>query len=451
MEVVIIETPSLGDRSYLVHDGAAALVVDPQRDLDRILDAAEAAGVEITHIAETHLHNDYVSGGLALARRVGARYLHAAAEDLAFDHDPVVGGDIVEVGDLRVEVLATPGHTLHHLSYIVRDEDGPPAAFTGGSLLLGSVGRTDLVDAVPTDELTRAQFHSAHRIVSLLPDDACVYPTHGFGSFCSSAKSTGESDGTVGTEKKVNVAFTAASEDDFVEQLISGLSAHPAYYAHMAPLNAAGPQPIDLSPPAPVDPAELARRIHRGEWVVDLRQRRAFAGDHVVGTIGIELADPFATYLGWLIPWGTAVTLLADTEDEIAEAQRQLVRVGIDRPSGAADGGPDAYGEGHDRAGYAAVEFGQVPKMVEEDDTFVLDVRREDEWDEGHIAGAVHVPMHELLSRFDDVPAGRALVHCASGFRASIAASLLHRAGRDVVLIDDAYDNAADAGVSIDD
>ena len=450
MKVVTIETPALGDRSYLVHDGRVALAIDAQRDFDRVLDAADAAGVTLSHVAETHLHNDYVSGGLALAKQCGARYLHAAGEHLDFDHDPVAGGDRVQVGALAVEIVHTPGHTEHHLSYIVRSGDEPPAVFTGGSLLYGTVGRTDLVAEISTDELSRAQYQSAQHLADLLPDDAQVFPTHGFGSFCSSAKSTGDSDGTLGTEKEINVAFTAASEDDFVETLVSGLTAYPAYYAHMSPLNRAGAFPVDLSPPVETDPTELARRIHRGEWVVDLRHRRAFASDHVTGTIGIELDDPFATYLGWLIPWGTGLTLLGDTAGQVAEAQRQLVRIGIDRPTGAASGGLDRWGRDLDRRSYDVIEFSDVADRLSAGESYVLDVRRDDEWSEGHVAGATHVPMPDLLVSLDELPGGRPLVHCASGFRASIAASLLDRAGIDVVLVDDAFDHAEAAGLPIE-
>lgn len=450
MKVLTIETPSLGDRSYLVHDGEVGLVIDPQRDFDRILEVAEDEGVAVSHVAETHLHNDYVSGGLALAQRCGARYLHAAGEELDFEHDPVVGGDQVRVGSLIVEVVHTPGHTAHHLSYVVGSDDGPPAVFTGGSLLYGTVGRTDLVGADVTDDLTRAQYRSTRRLAELLPDDALVFPTHGFGSFCSSAESTGESDGTLGTEKEINVAFTAASEDAFVESLVSGLTAHPAYYVHMAPLNRAGAFPVDLSAPVEVDPTELARRIHRGEWVIDLRDRRAFAADHVTGTIGIELDDPFATYLGWLIPWGTSVTLLGDTAAQVAEAQRQLVRIGIDRPTGAAGGGVDRWGRDLDRRSYDTIEFSDVESRLGTGEAYVLDVRRDDERSEAHVAGSVHLPMHDLIERTGELPEGTALVHCASGFRASIAASLLDRAGVSVTLIDDEFDNAAEAGLTIE-
>ncbi len=448
MHVITIETASLGDRSYIVHDDSVGLVIDPQRDIDRIVKQAERAGVEITHVAETHVHNDYVSGGLTLARITGAHYLHAADEPLRFDYDAVSDGDVVEVGEMSVEVRHTPGHTPHHLSYVVTSGDEAPVAFTGGSMLYGTVGRTDLISPDSTDELTRAQFRSVHGLADSLPDDTRIYPTHGFGSFCASASSDQESDGTLGTERTANIALNETDEDRFVEQLIAGLDAFPKYYAQMGPLNTAGGASVDLSTPAAVDPVELARRIHRGEWVVDLRSRRDFAASHVSGTIGIELSDNFSTYLGWLLPWGMPITLLADTINEIAEAQRQLARIGIDRPAGAADGGPDSWAPDADRSHYDVVTFADLAGV---DDPAILDTRRNSEYSDGHLEGSTHIPLHELLIRLDEVPDSRVYVHCQSGYRASIAASLLDRAGHDAVLIDDDYDNAANTGLPLAD
>lgn len=446
MDVITIDTPSLGDRSYVVHDGTEALVIDPQRDVDRVLAAAEGAGVTITHIAETHVHNDYVSGGLTLSRLTGARYLNAAAEPLRFDHVGVDDGDRFEVGTLRVEVVHTPGHTPNHLSYLVTGPSGPPAAFTGGSLLYGAVGRTDLITPETTDELTRAQYRSAWRLAERLPNEARIYPTHGFGSFCASAQGEGQSDGTMGTEREVNVALVATDEDSFVDQLVAGLDAYPRYYAHMGPLNRAGGVAVDLSEPAEVDPIELARRIHRGEWVIDLRPRRAFATSHLAGTIGIELGDSFSTYLAWLLPWGMPVTLLADTLHEIAEAQRQLVRVGIDRPAGAVTGPVETWSPDATRSNYRVIDF---PGLKAEANLPVVDVRLKGEYRAEHLAGATNIPLHDLLRRLDGVPAGPVAVHCRSGYRASIAASLLDRAGHDVVLIDDDYEHASASGREI--
>lgn len=443
VDVITIETPSLGDRSYLVHDGVSALVVDPQRDIDRVLRAAAEAGVSITHIAETHVHNDYVSGGLTLARLTNARYLHAAAEPVRFDHVAVSDGDTVAVGSLEVEVLHTPGHTPHHLSYLVTAPGEPLAVFTGGSMLYGTVGRTDLISPEETEPLTRAQYQSAHRLAGRLADDAKIYPTHGFGSFCASAQSEGDSDGTMKSEREMNVALTAPDEDAFVEQLVDGLDAYPRYYAHMGPMNLAGAVAIDLSEPAPVDPVELARRIHRGEWVVDLRPRRDFASSHVAGTIGVELGDAFSTYLAWLLPWGTPLTLLANTLDDIADAQRQLVRVGIDRPSGAAHGHPDTWVPDAERSSYRVIDFAGLGR---EPDLSVLDVRLEGQFNAKHIADAINIPLHDLLRRREEVPSGVVAVHCASGYRAAIASSLLDRAGHDVVLIDDDFSKASESG-----
>jgi glyoxylase-like metal-dependent hydrolase (beta-lactamase superfamily II)/rhodanese-related sulfurtransferase len=436
----------------VVHDGSSALVIDPQRDVDRVLAVAESEGVSITHIAETHVHNDYVSGGLTLSRLTGAHYVHAGAEPLRFEHESVSDGDRFHVGSMTVDVVHTPGHTPHHLSYVVTGTAGAPAAFTGGSLLYGTVGRTDLISPEATEELTRAQYNSVRRLAEMLPDDAHIYPTHGFGSFCASAQSEGESDGTMGSERTVNVALTAGDEDAFVAQLVAGLDSYPRYYAHMGPMNLAGAVAVDLSEPAEVDPVELARRVHRGEWVVDLRPRRQFAAEHVAGTIGIEFGNSFSTYLAWLLPWGMPLTLLADTKEEIAEAQRQLVRVGIDRPAGAAVGDPDTWAPDADRSSYRVVDFGEVAAAHGSSgaaavDFTVLDVRLAGEFVDGHMAGATNVPLDELLGRLQDVPDGELWVHCASGYRASVATSLLDRAGHDVVLIDDDYPNAAEAGL----
>ncbi len=446
MNVITIETASLGDRSYIVHDGEFALVVDAQRDIDRVLTAAEAAGVTITHVAETHVHNDYVSGGLTLARVTGATYLHAAAEPLRFDYHAVSDGDVVTVGSMRVEVRHTPGHTPHHLSYVVTTDDAAPAVFTGGSMLYGTVGRTDLIGRESTDELAHAQYRSVHALADSLPDETLVYPTHGFGSFCASAASDEESDGTLGTERTANIALTAADEDLFVERLIAGLDAFPRYYAQMGPLNTAGASAADFSAPAAVDPVELARRIHRGEWVVDLRTRREFAASHLAGTIGVELATNFSTYVGWLLPWGMPITLLADTRDDIAEAQAQLARIGVDRPAGAADGGIDRWSPDADRSAYAVTTFAE---MTDLDSPTILDTRRNGEYAAGHVDGSTHIPLHELLGRLDEVPAGLVYVHCQSGYRASIAVSLLDRAGHDAVLIDDSFDNARNGGFTL--
>ncbi|TIC88305.1 MBL fold metallo-hydrolase [Nocardioides sp. GY 10113] len=452
LQVEVLETSELGDRSYVAHDGAVAIVVDPQRDIDRVEAALADRGLRCAAVVETHIHNDYVTGGFELARRTGADYLVNGDDPVQFDRLAVGDGDTHEVGGLRITALATPGHTVTHLSYLVEEASGdePAAVFTGGSLLYGSVGRTDLVDVERTEELTRAQFHSARRLAEL-PGDVRVFPTHGFGSFCSSGSASGGDSSTIADERLRNDALTAADEDAFVETLIANLTAYPAYYRHMAPRNLAGPGPADLSPPTAIDPARLRASIEAGEWVVDLRSRTAYAGQHLAGTVGIELGDQFSTYLGWLMPWGSPFTLIADSAEEIEAAQRQLVRIGIERPDGAAIGPvADLAADPGQVEDYATATFADLAALGPEQRAriVVLDTRRDDERKEDAVSDSIHVPIHSLLVRMDEIPDRPLWVHCASGFRASIAASLLARAGHDVTLVDDEYDRAVELGLT---
>jgi len=448
VEVVAIDTPALGDRSYLVHDGSVALAVDPQRDIDRVVALAASRGVRITHVFETHVHNDYVTGGLALARSTGAAYHVNAADPVAFDRVAVQDGDVIEVSPvMSVAVLATPGHTFTHLSYALQTAGRTHAVFTGGSLLYGSTGRPDLLGKAHAGELARAQFGSAHRLADELPADADVYPTHGFGSFCSATQTEGSAS-TIGAERVVNPALTL-DEDRYVTQTLAGLDAYPAYYAHMGPANAAGPDGPDLTPPRRAEAAELRQRIEAGEWVVDLRARRAFAAGHLAGTLSFDLDGSFATYLGWLIPWDTPLTLLGQTPEQVAEAQRELVRIGIDRPQAAADGGPAVWAYGQPLRSYPVADFAALAMVRHHRPVTVVDVRRHSEWNAAHIDGAVHIPLHDLPARIGELPGGELWVHCQAGYRASVAASFLDVAGRAVVAVDDDFDRAAKSGLPV--
>ncbi len=432
-----IETPGLGDRTYLVHDGTTAFVVDPQRDIDRILSVAGDDRVTIDKIFETHVHNDYVSGGLALSRRTGAPIVANGHDDFSFDVHGVEDGSAITVGDMTVEARHSPGHTHTHLSYIVHEDGRARAVFTGGSLLYGTVGRTDLLGEESTEQLTHDQWATVRTLVEELPDDVAVYPTHGFGSFCSAQAGANRDSGTIGDERD-NPAVTTDDADEFVADLLAGLTDAPAYYAHMGHLNLAGMAEPDLSPITSVDAAELEKRLDSGEWVVDLRDRRAYAGRHLVGTLNFEV-DGLPTHLGWLIPWGSRLTLLADDPDAITQAQRRLARIGIDRPDQAdlAQAEAALATEGYTVAPYA--RLAETP--AEERDFTVVDVRRQDEFNDGHLDGAVNIALHQLLDHLHHVPAGPLWVHCASGARAAIGASLLARAGYDVTLVDGGPDD----------
>ncbi len=443
VNILPVETPTLGDRSYLVHDGKVAFVIDPQRDIDRVLDLATATGVRITHVFETHIHNDYVTGGLALAKATGAAYHVNAADEVAYERVPIGDGDVIEVSDaLRVRVIATPGHTYTHLSYSLESHGEKVGVFSGGSLLFGSTGRPDLLGPDHTHALVHHQYASVHRLAAELPNQAQVLPTHGFGSFCSATQSEATSS-TIGQEKRANPALTQA-EQDFVEELLAGLDAYPAYYSHMAAANSAGPGAADLRAPEPADAAAIRRRLEAGEWVVDLRTRAAFATGFVPGVVNFGVDGQFATYLGWLIPWGTPLTLLGETPEQVAEAQRELVRIGVDRPAAAASGSPQGWTD-RPLNSFERASFADLAQVLHHRRVVVLDVRREMEWSEAHIDGALNIPIHQLLGRVAEVPEGEIWVHCAAGYRASIAASILAAAGTHVVAIDDSFAEQAKA------
>jgi hydroxyacylglutathione hydrolase len=366
---------------------------------------------------------------------------------VAFERAPITGGQTVMVGSLAVKAVATPGHTHTHLSFVV-DDGGQRAVFSGGSLLYGSVGRTDLVADTDTVGLTHDQYASARRLAAEAGPDAALFPTHGFGSFCSSGPASGAGSSTIGEQLTANHALTDPDEEHFVRELIGNLTAYPSYYAHMGAVNARGPGPAQLAVPESLDAGELDRRLHDGEWVVDLRHRVAFASNHFRGAVSFEYGNSFSTYLGWVMPWGGQFTLVGARGD-VENAIRDLTRLGIESPDAAVGTdphtlAPDAALASYPRMGWDGVLAGRAAG-----DT-VLDVRRADEYARARVAGAVNVPLHELLPRLAEVPAGKLWVHCGSGYRAGIAASLLQRAGRDVVHIDARFGDARAAGIRLD-
>jgi glyoxylase-like metal-dependent hydrolase (beta-lactamase superfamily II)/rhodanese-related sulfurtransferase len=449
LAVYIVETPGLGDRSYLATDGRLAVVVDPQRDIDRVRALADSLGVRITHVFETHMHNDYVSGGLALAEASGAVYVVAAAEEVTFEHLGVADGDEVVSGGIRVRVVATPGHTAHHVAYVVAHARTGVVAgtFTGGSLLFGTVGRTDLTGPEHTDHLTRAQWRSVRRLAGPLPDAAAVWPTHGFGSFCSGAGGSGATESTAGAERAGNTALLL-DEEPFVSSFIAGLGTYPAYYRHMAPLNRSGPTTIRPVAPPAVSANEVRARLTTGQWVVDLRPRDRFAEAHLPGTVNVENGTPVATYIGWIVPWGAPLTLIGPDEETLEAARIALGRIGIEPVARHVAG--DALPTGDLGRSYPVRSFTDLAAADHRRIT-ILDVRGADEWAEGHLPGAIHMPWHDVIARTAELPpTGEIWVHCAAGFRAAIAASLLQRAGHNPVLIDDRWWMAYDAGLTVE-
>ena len=443
MDLELILTPGLGNASFLIGADREAVVVDPPRDAWRVMAAADARGWRITHALETHVHNDYLSGALELRAALGSEILAPARGRYAFDHRGMDDSDSLELESFRLTARATPGHTPEHLSWeFTTDERATPQAIaTGGSLLVGSAGRTDLLGDDATDELTRAQFRSLRQLAQL-PDDVVVLPTHGAGSFCSVGPADAGRTTTVGAEKARNPLLAIGDEEAFRIALLDGLGPYPSYYAEMAPINRAGPEVIGHLPDvARIGPDALRAAVAGGAHVVDGRSRTDFAACHVPGSLNIELAESFASYVGWFVPFGASVVLLLPepTDDSALEAAAQLFRIGYERIVGVLDGGIAAWAESGGSLGSYAVTTAQSARneVASGARPLLLDVRYPNEWrDEGSVPDAIELSIGDLPDRLDTLPRDTPItVMCRSGSRASIAASMLDAAGFDVRLV----------------
>jgi glyoxylase-like metal-dependent hydrolase (beta-lactamase superfamily II)/rhodanese-related sulfurtransferase len=452
MDLELFVTPGLGDASYLLASDREAVLVDPQRDAWRFLDAAARRGWRVRYVLETHVHNDYLSGALETHAATGAEIVAPARGGYEFEHRAADEGDAVEIGGLRLTALATPGHTPEHLAWLVTEAGGPAtdlaadpiAAFTGGSLLVGSVGRTDLLGPALTDALTADQQRSLRRLAEL-PDAAQVLPTHGAGSFCSAGPVSPNRTTTIGAERGSNPTFALAGDlpGAFRERALAELGRVPAYYAHMAALNRRGPRVLGrlILPPA-LDPAAFEAAAAAGTTVIDARDREAFAAGHIAGAINIELDATFSGYVGWLVPFGAPLLLVLPegAPDALAEATTELLRVGYEWLPGWLQGGVDAWAaSGRPLASYETTSMRELhrARAAGADDSVLLDVRQPIEWaTEGVVAGSEQIFVADLPARLAELPAGSPVtVFCKSGSRASIAASLLDRAGVEVRLV----------------
>lgn len=331
LDVKAIRTPGLGDTTYLLSHNGVGIVVDPQRDVDRFLEAGDADGLRIRYVLETHVHNDYVSGGRELARRAQAELVLPAGAGVAFDHTPAfhleeLGGD-----GLVVRPIHTPGHTPEHVSYLVFVDGQPVALFSGGSLLVGSAGRPDLLGTERAHQFAIAQFHSMKRLARL-PEDLDLYPTHGQGSFCS-ASSAGRATSTIGLEQRTNPLLQHDTAEAFAAAQLSGLQPYPKYYAFMGRINTLGPEPLAAQETAELSPEELHARLDE-LYVVDARPRTAYASAHIPGALGVELADDFGTWVGWLAAFNTPIALVLDSGQDLHEVVVQLQRIGFDQVRG---------------------------------------------------------------------------------------------------------------------
>jgi hydroxyacylglutathione hydrolase len=443
LEIDIVVTPGLGDNSYVIASDGEAAIVDPQRDAGRLLDIVTPNGLSVRTVLETHVHNDYVSGALEIRKATGAEIAAPALGNYGFPTRPMADGDEVVVGGLRLRAIETPGHTPEHVSYLLLEDgsDVASAVFTGGSLMVGGAGRTDLLGPALADELTRAQYRTLSRLAEL-PGEVRVLPTHGAGSFCGAGPAPKERVSTIAVERARNRALAAPDEETFVRQQLSGLLAYPAYYRFMAPINRAGPSFLtDLQRPVPLTPEEVENRIRAGAWVVDARWRFPFARAHIPGSLNVELDDTFASYVGWLVPFNDPVILVLPDplEETLEEAISQLRRVGFERTLGYLAGGVEAWiSSGRDQESYGVAGLDEFCREYRAGRArAVLDVRQQTEWDRAHIPESQHIFVGDLPGRLEEVPRdGEVWAICATGHRSSMAASVLARAGVPVRVVE---------------
>ncbi|HET6353347.1 MBL fold metallo-hydrolase [Streptomyces sp.] len=435
--IEIMTTASLGDSSYLLVSGDEAALVDPQRDSWGLMESCTSRGVRIRYVLETHVHNDYVSGALEVRAATGATVAGPARAPYAFDHLPLAEDDEIVVGGATVRAMETPGHTAEHTSYLVFDDPSlaPTAVFTGGSLLVGGAGRTDLSGEERTEELARAQFRSLRRL-SLLPDTTRVLPTHGAGSSCAAGPVSGNRTTTMGTERRSNPTLAIENEEKFVGERLSGLPPYPAYYRYMAPINRAGPEVLGGRPELrPLTPGMVEGLVGGGAQLVDGRDRRSFAAAHLPGSLCDELDDRFASLVGEVVPFGARLALvLPEPEEEAAdEAMMQLLRIGYENVAGYLAGGVDAWrAAGRPVRSFRTADVAELVGHITE--RRVLDVRPDRP--EGGIPGTLAVPLAELPRRLGEMPRDREIwTVCGTGRRATIAASLLDRVGIPVTAV----------------
>jgi hydroxyacylglutathione hydrolase len=424
-EVLSFVDEGLGHSSYLVDlGGGRALVVDPPRGVERHVAAARARGLEIVLTADTHSHADYVSGSPELAAR-GATFLASSGAHLEVAHRGLAGGDEMELRPgLVMQAIATPGHTPDHLAYLLRENGQPTALFSGGSLMVGTVGRTDLLGPDLRDGLARQLYRALRDEILTLPDDVLVYPTHGAGSFCSEPGST-ERTTTIGRERATNPMLAAPDEDSFVEQLVAGFGSFPTYFSRLPEVNRRGPRLLATLPTLERLTVTNARELLAGGAVlVDARRIDRFAGGHISGALSIELRPVFASWLGWLVQPERPLVFVLDDDQDRSELVRRCLSVGYDHLAGELDGG---------MAAWRAAQLPEEQIALVGPDALaptILDVRQRNEYVYGHVPGAVLVELGSLRDSVDGLPAGPITVMCGHGERAMSAASILTARGR---------------------
>ncbi len=426
-----ISTASLGDHSYVVVVGQEAAAIDIQRDLDRFDAVLDGIDAKLVAVFETHIHNDYVSGGKRLAEQHGATYVLPANTGATYDHTPLPDGETIAVGGWVLRAMHTPGHTHNHTSYVLESPEGPVAIFSGGSMLVGAVGRSDLLGPDHTDKLLADQYASAHRIADTLPDPSVVAPTHGSGSFCS-ASDVADTTSTVEREKRQNPALIAPSVEAFAMSQKMGYKQYPVYYKHMAPSNL-----LPLGAPPEGDLPVITRLADVGDaTVIDVRPFEEYAAGHLPGSLSFPGSTDDAVYMGWTLEWNSPVVLVGK-KSEVEEVRVHLARIGWDEIVGRIE--PDTLDLMSD-VPLATTPFITFAELDGASGT-ILDIRDPVEHLSGVIPGSVPVHMAEVSRDPKAFVDGDVLVHCQGGYRASIVAGFLEAAGLSPTVIYDDLEN----------
>ena len=443
----------LAHASYMIGADGEAAVVDPQRDVDIYLKAAEEQNLKIRHIFETHLHADFVSGHKELAARTGAKIYIGARANAKFPHVPLSDGSEIKLGSVGIRALETPGHTPESVCLVIIDEEksrDPWAVLTGDTLFIGDVGRPDLSPAHTPQELAGLLYDSLHQKLLTLPDAVLVYPAHGAGSLCGRSMRA-EKSSTIGTERLTNYALQIGGREEFIQQLTTNLPSRPDYFLQDAEINRSGAAALADLPLVPLlTPYEVQALLDSGEYVLDVRPNEQFAAAHVPRSINIALSGQFATWAGTILGITSNPVLIADTEAQIEEARIRLARVGFSGVRGYLAGGFAAW----QKAGLAISSTPQISvrelnERLRAGGLEVLDVRREGEWQAGHIPQALWHALDNFprgLPALDD--ASPVAVHCKSGYRSMVACSLLERAGhRNLINVVGGFDAWHDTGL----
>jgi hydroxyacylglutathione hydrolase len=441
----------LAHASYLLGSDGEAVVVDPQRDVEIYLEAAQRQGLQIKYIFETHLHADFVSGHKELAARTGAKIYIGAVAGAKFEHIPLTDGMEVPFGRMKIKVFETPGHTLESVCLVVTDEERshlPGAVLTGDTLFIGDVGRPDLSPAHTPQELAGLLYDSLHDKLMKLPDDVVVYPAHGAGSLCG-RNMRAERSSTIGTERRTNYALQIPNRNDFIKQLTANLPARPEYFLKDAEINREGAVALgDLPQVSELSARDVKTLMDQGVPALDIRPPEKFASGHIPGSINIALSGQFATWAGTLLGVAAKPIVLADSDEQISEARLRLARVGIDAEPGYLTQCTEKWtSAGNPLAAVQQITVQELRNKEPKDNPQVIDVRREAEWKAGHIEGSELCPLDKFAQQIpwlpDDVPT---MVHCKSGYRSMIACSLLQKAGyANVVNVVGGFDAWAEA------